>query len=194
MCCQITPPLTFPPFFPHNKNMIPALLIAAALALGIPSLSFVSPAPGQTITGPKIAVKIAVANFALVDYKTHPKLVPGQGHLHLWLDQTKPTKTSAVKAVSPAYTFENVKPGTHTLIAELVANDHSSLTPITTTSVTFTTASPSLLTTQLSLLTPIVIAFLSLALTLYFVSTVKPKTGKSLRKSRSKLSKSHSRK
>jgi len=173
--------------------MLPALLIAAALALGVPSLSFVSPTPNQIIAGPKVVVKIAVANFALVDYKTHPKLVPGQGHLHLWLDQTKPTKASAVKAVSPTYTFQNVKPGSHALIAELVANDHTSLVPPVTAAVKFTTsATPS--SNQLSLLIPIVIAFLSLTLALYFVSTTKPKTGKPARKSRTKTSKSRSRK
>ncbi len=173
--------------------MIPALLVATAVALRIPSLSFVSPTPNQTLSGNKIAVNVAVANFALVDYKTHPKLVPGQGHLHLWLDQTKPTKSSAVKSVSPAYAFENVKPGPHTLIAELVANDHSSLIPPATTSVSFTTTtSPS--SAQFSPLLPIVIAFLSLTLALYFMSTTKLKTGKPLQKSPPKPSKSRSRK
>ncbi len=169
--------------------MNPALL---ALLLA-PTLSFISPAPRQVIIGNKVSVEIAVANFALVDYKTHPKLVPGQGHLHLWLDQTKPTKSSAVKSVSPAYAFENVKPGPHTLIAELVANDHSSLIPPATTSVSFTTTtSPS--SAQFSPLLPIVIAFLSLTLALYFMSTTKLKTGKPLQKSPPKPSKSRSRK
>ena len=173
--------------------MFPALLVTAALALGIPSLSFISPTPNQTITGNKVTVKIAVVNFALVDYKTHPKLVPGQGHLHLWLDQTNPSKTSAVKVVSPSYTFENVKPGKHTLVAELVANDHSSLVPAAaTTSVSFTTTAPPS-SAQSSLLFPIIMAFLFLTLALYFMSTTKPKTGKPPRRSRSKTSKSRSR-
>ncbi len=173
--------------------MFPAFLVTAALALGIPSLSFISPAPNQTTTGNKVTVKVAVVNFALVDYKTHPRLVPGQGHLHFWLDQANPSKTSAVKVVSPSYAFENVKPGKHTLVAELVANDHSSLVPAATTSVSFiTTASPS--SAQTSLLFPIIMAFLSLSLALYFISTTKPKIGKSPRKSRSKTSKSRSRK
>ena len=173
--------------------MFPALLVTAALALGIPSLSFISPAPNQTISGNKVAVNVAVVNFALVDYKTHPKLVPGQGHLHLWLDQADPSKTSAVKVVSPSYTFENVKPGKHTLVAELVANDHSSLIPAATTSVSFTTVATTS-SAQSSLLFPIIMAFLSLTLALYFISTTKPKTGKPPRKSRSKPSKPRSRK
>ncbi len=173
--------------------MLPALLVTAALALGLPSLSFISPTPNQTVTGNKVTVKVAVVNFALVDYKTHPRLVPGQGHLHLWLDQANPSKTSAVKIVSPSYTFENVKPGKHTLVAELVTNNHSSLVPAATTSVSFTTVAPSS-STQSSLVFPIIMAFLSLALALYFISTTKLKTGKSPRKSRSKPSKRRSRK
>ena len=167
-----------------------AALLALVLA---PALSFVSPTANQTLIGASVTVKVAVTNFALVDYKTHPKLVPGQGHIHLWLDQAKPTKASAIKATAPTYTFENVKPGAHTLVAELVANDHSSLIPPVTTTIKFTTASTSS-SSQLSLLLPITIAFLSLALALYFISTVKPKTGKSAPKSRSKTSKHRSRK
>lgn len=169
--------------------MTPALL---ALVLA-PTLSFISPTLNQALIGSSVAIKVAVTNFALVDYKTHPKLVPGQGHLHLWLDQAKPITASAIKATAPTYTFENVKPGTHTLVAELVANDHSSLVPPITASVKFTTSSASLPTTPYSLLIPITIAFLSLALALYFISTVKPQTGKSAPKSRSKTSKPRSR-
>lgn len=173
--------------------MLSTLLITTILALRTPSISFVSPSLNQILTGNKVAVKVAMANFTLADYKTHPKSVPGQGHLHLWLDQAKPTKASAVKVISPVYTFENVKPGTHTLVAELVANDHSSLIPPATTSVTFTTTSSPSSSTQLSLFFPIAIAFLSLVLALYFI-TIKPMIGKSPPKSRTKTSKLRSRK
>ena len=172
----------------HNESM------NLALALLVPLVSFISPNPNQTISGSKVATSIAVTNFAIVDYKTHPRLVPGQGHLHLWMDQKDLTKTSAVKATSDTYTFENVKPGTHTLVAELVANNHSSLVPAATPSVTFTTTSPSTPTAQLSPLILSITAFLSLVLALYFVSTVKPKSGTSPRKSSKKSSKRRSRK
>ena len=99
----------------------------------LPLVSFLSPTPGQIISGSKVPVKIAVTNLSLVDYRTHPRLVSGQGHVHLWLDQTDLSKISAVKAVSDTYTFDNVKPGNHTLVAELVRNDHSSFTPPLTT-------------------------------------------------------------
>lgn len=179
--------------------MIPALLIATAMALGSPSLSFVAPTVNQALVGTKVAIKVAVTNFAIVDYRTHPKLVSGQGHVHLWLDQTDLSKISAVKAVSDAYTFENVKPGSHTLVAELVRNDHSSLTPPATTTISFQTkASTSLV--PYSLLSTSLIAFFILVITLYFLTQNRPvlKTkrpaGKSPRKSSKTASRRSSRK
>lgn len=169
------------------------------LAALLPLISFISPTPGQIISGSKVPVKIAVNNFSIVDYRTHPRLVAGQGHIHLWLDQTGLSKTSAVKAVSDTYTFENVKPGSHTLIAELVRNDHSSLNPPMTTTISFQTkasASP----VSYSLLSTSLIAFFILVVTLYFLTQNRPllkskrPAGKSPRKSSQTVSRRSSRK
>ncbi len=175
-------------------NSMFSLLVAL-----LPLVSFLSPTPGQIISGSKVPVKIAVTNLSLVDYRTHPRLVSGQGHIHLWLDQTDLSRISAVKAVSDTYTFENVKPGNHTLVAELVRNDHSSFTPPLTTTISFqTTTSSSPI--SFSLLTISLLSFLILVITLYFLTQNRPSpkskrsAGKSPRKSSKTASKRSSRK
>lgn len=154
------------------------------------SLSFISPTPGQIIVGDKVTVKLAINNFSLVDYHTHPKATPGQGHIHLWLDQSNPTKVSAIKTNSDTYTFENVKSGSHTLVAELVNNDHSSLSPQVITTVRFSTV-PQTTVGNSSLLTISLLAFALLVIALYFVSqqvqvTTVSRSGKPAPKSKRK--------
>jgi hypothetical protein len=178
-----------------------ALLASLVFGLGVtvkaagnPNLTISSPTSKQQVIGNSVTVKLAVSNFNLTDYKTHSRAVTGQGHVHLWLDQTNPTPASAVKVFTDSYTFENVKPGSHVLIAELVNNNHTSLVPPVTNKIEFTTSlvSPS----QKLIMTPFMVcvfAFLFLAVVLYFVTTqtVKfgPKSGKSHQKSSSKSSK-----
>lgn len=171
---------------------------SALLAALLPLVSIASPTPGQTVTGSKVPVSLAVVNFALVDYRTHPLLVPGQGHVHLWLDQTDLSKISAVKATSNTYTFENVKPGNHTLVAELVNNDHSSLQPPVTTAVSFTTSAPGP-SPVTPLLTSSLLASALLLIALYLVSqktrvTKAPRSYKRPPKSSHKQPRRHARK
>ncbi len=167
---------------------------ATVKAAGNPSLIVSSPTSKQQVVGNSVMVKLTVNNFNLTDYKTHSKVVSGQGHVHLWLDQTKTDPASAVKIFTDSYTFENVKPGSHVLTAELVNNNHSSLVPPVTSKIEFTTSLES--SSQKLIMTPFMVcifAFLFLAVVLYFVTTqpIKsgPKSGKSHQKSSSKSSK-----
>ena len=193
MLISSLPPVDTSQQFPHNQYMI------SLLAALLPLLSFISPTPGQIISGSKVPVKVAVTNLSLVDYRTHPRLVSGQGHIHFWLDQTDLSKISAVKAVSDTYTFDNVKPGNHTLVAELVRNDHSSFTPPLTTTVSFQTSISSS-PVSFSLLTIALLSFLILVITLYFLTQSRPvlkakrSVGKLPRKSSKTASKRSSRK
>lgn len=107
-------------------------LIAATGVLAqtpTPKLKVITPSEGQTIYGNKIPVLVSVENFEIVDYQLSPSPAPGQGHIHLWLDDNNPTPQSAVKATSDDYTFPDVTPGEHSLRAELVTNNHQSLKP-----------------------------------------------------------------
>jgi len=103
-----------------------------------PMLEVVTPSEGQTIYGNKVPILFSVENFQLVDYQTNKLLQAGQGHIHLWLDDSNPTPESAVKLTSDEFTFSDVAYGNHTLRTELVNNNHTSLNPPFVTTVSFT--------------------------------------------------------
>lgn len=97
--------------------------------LAKPTLNIITPSDGQTIYGNKIPILFAVEDFELVDYNTNPTPVAGRGHVHLWLDDQNPTRESATKVPLDSFTFSDVDFGEHNLRAELVNNNHTSLTP-----------------------------------------------------------------
>jgi hypothetical protein len=178
-----------------------ALLATIIFGLGVsvkaaelPGLSITSPVADQKIVGSTIPVTLSVTNFSLVDFRLHPKLVRGEGHVHLWLDQATNDPMSAIKIFNDNYTFENVKPGIHTLVAELVNNNHSQLVPPVRTTVTFTTTDTAP-TSGIMSVSPLLIsisAFLFLLLVLYFVNNQarsRSNSGKSPKKSSPKSSK-----
>lgn len=102
-----------------------------------PQLKIITPSDGQTIYGDKIPVLFAVDNFQLTDFQNSQQPAPNQGHVHLWLDDSSPTAQTAVKVAEDNYTYSNVAYGDHTLRAELVNNDHTSLYPPQVTTVQF---------------------------------------------------------
>lgn len=112
-----------------------------------PTLSIVTPSQDQTIYGDRIPILLSVENFQIVDYQANPKPILGQGHVHLWLDEQNPTRESAVKLTTDSFTYTDVNFGQHTLRAELVANNHTSLaSPVVVTinfaSIPLTSPSP----------------------------------------------------
>ena len=135
-----------------------------------PTVSVFTPLVNQTVIGNQVNVKLKVDSFQLLDFHRYPKSKSGQGHLHLWLDQTAPTAASAIKTTSTTYTFDNVKPGNHTLLVELVNNDHSSLAPKATASMSFKTTPTSYVPDSSSLLFFSITAFLLVTAALYLVS------------------------
>ena len=112
-----------PPFYSHNINM--------------PNI--VSPRPGQVIEGGTVELMVGTPSYKIVDFEKYTKATSGQGHLHVWVDQTNFSKTSAIKATSNIYKLENLTPGPHTVTVELVANNHNSFSPKNISSVSFTT-------------------------------------------------------
>lgn len=102
----------------------------------------VTPSPSATAAavGSDIMVSVQVANFNVVN-KLGQAAVPGEGHLHFFLDAVPPILqgTPAISAPgtyvaipATSYTWPNVKPGLHIISAELANNDH---TPLATPSV-----------------------------------------------------------
>lgn len=102
-----------------------------------PKLTIITPSEEQTIYGNKIPVLLSIENFNVVDYQTNPSPAPGQGHIHLWLDDQNPTAQTAVKVTSDNFTYSDVAYGSHVLTAELVTNDHKSLAPPQAVTVNF---------------------------------------------------------
>lgn len=138
------------------KNIIKPIVISTIAILllttttfaqtSAPTLKIITPGDGQTIYGNKIPILFSVENFHLTDYQKTPAAQKGQGHIHIWLDDNNPTKDSAKEVIEDTTTYSDVPYGEHTLRAELVGNNHTSLTPPITTTVKFKstpTASPS---------------------------------------------------
>ena len=95
---------------------------------GSPAINIASPKDGELIKSSKVAVELQADNFNIVPVGEPVK--DGEGHFHVWLDSEK--RVTADKIV----TFENVVSGRHTIVAELVKSDHSSLSPRATQTIT----------------------------------------------------------
>jgi plastocyanin/predicted lipoprotein with Yx(FWY)xxD motif len=118
---------------------------AAAPAL-VPTVTITTPASAGIIPSGNVTVSISVTNFNVVD-KQGQTSAPGEGHVHFYLDIPAPT-AAGKPAVPPSgvwahvsgttYTFTDVAAGTHTIIVQLVNNDHTPLIPLATAQVTVT--------------------------------------------------------
>ncbi len=112
-----------------------------------PTLTIVTPTEGAMIAGSNVTISVNVANFNLVD-KLGQANVPGEGHLHYFMDVDPPTAPgvpaiTAVGTYAPttatSYTWTNVSPGVHMFSVELVNNDHTPLVPPVVAFVNVTT-------------------------------------------------------
>jgi hypothetical protein len=122
---------------------------APAAPAAAPTISITSPANGAALPQGNITVNAAVTNFNVVD-KQGQANVPGEGHLHFYLDVAAPTTPN--QAAVPAsgvwahvsgtsYTFPNVGPGSHTIAVQLVNNDHTPVIPPVVSTITVNVAS-----------------------------------------------------
>ncbi|KKS32716.1 MAG: hypothetical protein UU93_C0005G0024 [Candidatus Amesbacteria bacterium GW2011_GWA2_42_12] len=179
-------------FKPALVFIASSLVLAGSAYAVTSSLTISSPIKGQVVTSDTVTVNLTTPGFKLVDYRTNTKPAYATGHIHLWLDQQSLTKVSAIKIITPTYTFQNIKPGNHILVAELVANDHSSLNPKIIAVTNFVTMLPKPVSNSSDIVMISVMAFLLIVIALYFISA--PKTYKSPRKSSPKSPKKSSRK
>lgn len=93
-----------------------------------PILNIISPKEGGLIKSSKVTVELKAENFNIVPIGELVK--EGQGHFHVWLDSEKIVTADSI------VTFENVASGRHSIVAELVKSDHSSLSPKVTKAIT----------------------------------------------------------
>ncbi|MDI6876560.1 MAG: fasciclin domain-containing protein [Methanomicrobiales archaeon] len=123
-----------------------------------PALNITEPQEGANLSGDTITVSVNVTNFTLVD-RLGAANVPGEGHLHYYLDAAVPRNASApaitapgtyVPTVNTSYTWANVTPGEHNLSVQLVNNDHTPLIPLVyqTVNVTAEGAAPNVTPTE----------------------------------------------
>lgn len=103
-----------------------------------PIFQVLTPKEGQTLYGNKLPILFNVESFQLAE-KEQTQIVPGEGHILLWLDETAPTVENATKVSENSFIYSDVTYGHHTLKAELVTSDNKSLTPPLQVSVSFTT-------------------------------------------------------
>ena len=95
---------------------------------GNPTLIIVSPKDSELIKNSKVIVELQAENFNLVPVGSPVK--DSEGHFHVWLDGEKKLSQQTT------FTFENVVSGKHTIVAEFVKSDHSSLSPKITKTIT----------------------------------------------------------
>jgi hypothetical protein len=105
------------------------------------SVSFVSPADGDTVSGP-VTAEVELTDFTLNADEVGMASVEGEGHLHFSMDggEYDTPKYSGANgelavdlgvdgqyspAVEPTITYKGLPPGEHTLEVDLVNNDHS---------------------------------------------------------------------
>ncbi|MEK6946867.1 MAG: hypothetical protein AABX32_04635 [Nanoarchaeota archaeon] len=86
-----------------------------------PSILILSPKENQLIKNSTVNVKVYADNFRIVPIGSPVK--NGEGHFQVWLDSDG--KIGAYNN----FTFENVSSGRHSIVAELVMSNHSSLNP-----------------------------------------------------------------
>jgi len=86
-----------------------------------PDLKIVSPKDNKLIKNLTVTVQLQADNFNIVPVGQPVK--EGEGHFHVWLDSDKRVTTNNI------ISFENVVSGQHSITAELVNSDHSSLNP-----------------------------------------------------------------
>lgn len=87
-----------------------------------PTLTLLSPVEGAEVAAGDISVAVETTGLEYV--MPSNTNVPGQGHVHFTLDD-RPFEMST----KPEYVFNDVSPGSHRLVAELVQNNTEPFDP-----------------------------------------------------------------
>lgn len=117
---------------------------AAAADQPIGAVTIVEPSEGAEVAGSSVTVRLETEGVPIV---IAGDMTPNTGHHHLYLDadltpadQPVPTVPNSIVHMgdaSASYTFENVPPGEHRLIAVVADGAHFPLQPWVVDTVTF---------------------------------------------------------
>ena len=99
-----------------------------------PGLNIISPIESQSVRNSTVIVELQAENFKIVPIGKPVK--DNEGHFHVWLDSEKRVTADNISV------FENVASGRHSIVAELVKSNHSSLSPKVVKSVNFNVEAP----------------------------------------------------
>ncbi len=116
--------------------LVSFFLSCATAAELAPKITFLAP-PTNVYSIGDLAIAVSITNFTIVD-KQGQAAVPGEGHLHYYLDADASTTQGVAAGAAPGtwtttasrtYTFPNVGSGAHSISVELVNNDNTPLNP-----------------------------------------------------------------
>ncbi len=121
-----------------------AVIFAACVSSGQPTVTITTPQNGAQIPGGSVPITVTVGQFFL-ENKTGQANVQGEGHLLYYMDVSQipiepgtpaiTTEGTSPPTVNTSYTWENVMPGNHTFSVQLVNNDNTPLNPSVADSV-----------------------------------------------------------
>lgn len=126
---------------PQAESATPAMTAAAEAS---PSVTILEPADGDTLSGDSVHVLLEASGVRIVPAGD---MTPGTGHHHLYLDEDLGQPGEVVPTVPghivhlgtgvSEYTFTDVPPGEHRLIAVVADGAHVPLQPWVTDTVHF---------------------------------------------------------
>lgn len=110
-----------------------------------PAVTIVAPQDGSEVPGPSVTVVLAASNFEVVPAGD---MTPNSGHHHLFLDRDVSDPSIPIPAEegfiahigtgAAEFTFENVAPGEHRLIAVVGDALHVPVQPLIVDTIRFT--------------------------------------------------------
>lgn len=128
----------------ETPEAAPAAQAAPAAAPATATVTILEPAQGAEVQGPNVLVRLTAEGVEIVPAG---EIVAGTGHHHLYLDADLTDASAPVPTVPgqiihlgtgvSEYTFENVPPGEHRLIAVVADGIHVPLQPWVVDTVTF---------------------------------------------------------
>ena len=115
-----------------DPTVTPSLVsVAGARPSSTAKLAIVTPKNGEVFNSSTVPLRVSLTGGKLV-VATSTNLRPDEGHLHVLLDDQLISMTSGLRENIP-----DVKPGTHLMRVEYVANDHAPFNPRVIAQVTF---------------------------------------------------------
>jgi hypothetical protein len=104
-------------------------LVPVASAEGTPTISVVSPAPGETVTTTDIVVQVTTSNIDTACQWVGTADTAGQGNIHVFLDEAALGSLINFYCGSDTFTIpgEGITPGPHTLLIDLASNTHGDM-------------------------------------------------------------------